>query len=429
MVDLSAQTIMWTIEAILIGKLSAAAFAGVGMAIQMILVFFAVLLTFVVGATLIVARHLGAGERWEANHTLGQALMVAVVISFIFGIAWYSGAIHLFKIIKEVGSQDAKNAGITYLRTVALFAPFIITNFVAVGVIRGSGDTHYSMTVNTFINGLNVFLAPLLIFGWFGFPRLEVKGAAFALGISHTLGFCLTLFLLRSRKLLLYLSFRELTTPNFSTFKRLFKLGLPTTVEQATWAVGQLIVTSFAASLHVTILATHTVFMRYQSILSMMYMGFGFGAMTLMGKNLGADQSHLAERTAKTANRVMGGSVLFIVAILILFSKQLIHVFTTEPDTVRLGSRVIFLFAFAQIPKAVNWVIGGNLRGAGDLKWLMWMTIIAVLVFEVTANYVAAFIMEWGLYGIWAIHGFDELFRFFLYYNRFKGGKWKLMKV
>jgi Na+-driven multidrug efflux pump len=48
-VDLSSQTIMWTIEAILIGKLSIAAFAGVGMAIQVTIVFFTILLTFAPG--------------------------------------------------------------------------------------------------------------------------------------------------------------------------------------------------------------------------------------------------------------------------------------------------------------------------------------------------------------------------------------------
>ena len=71
-VDLSSQTIMWTIEAILIGRISAAAFGGVGMAIQVILVTMTVLLTFVVGASLIINRSLGASEQREANHIFAQ---------------------------------------------------------------------------------------------------------------------------------------------------------------------------------------------------------------------------------------------------------------------------------------------------------------------------------------------------------------------
>ena len=100
-VDLSSQTIMFTIEAIFIGRIGYAALAGQGMAIQLIVAFLTVLITFIIGSSLIVVRHLGANERWEANHILGQALMISIILSFIFGLTWYFGGIYLFKLIKE----------------------------------------------------------------------------------------------------------------------------------------------------------------------------------------------------------------------------------------------------------------------------------------------------------------------------------------
>ena len=81
-IDLSSQTFMWTIEAIMIGKISAAAFGGVGMAVQMIIVVLTVLLTFIVGSAVIINRYLGAKDYWEANHILGQALMVGINSDF-----------------------------------------------------------------------------------------------------------------------------------------------------------------------------------------------------------------------------------------------------------------------------------------------------------------------------------------------------------
>ena len=75
-VDLSSQTLTWLIEAIFIGHLSTAALAGVGMAQQVILLTFSTLITFVMGSSVIVARYLGAGDHWKANHVLGQSLIV-----------------------------------------------------------------------------------------------------------------------------------------------------------------------------------------------------------------------------------------------------------------------------------------------------------------------------------------------------------------
>jgi len=426
-VDLSSQTIMWTIEAILIGKLSASAFAGVGMAIQVLLVFFAVLLTFIVGASLIINRHLGAKDSFQANHIFGQAMAMGIVLSVIFSLILYFGAIHIFKLIRETGSVAARESGVVYLRTMAVFAPLTISNFVAIGIIRASGDTRFSMLVNVLVNSLNLLMAPLLIFGLFGFPHLGVRGAALAAGIAHSMGFATTFYLLRSRKLQLFLSFRELATPKWNSFKELFQNGLPTTIEQLTWALGQLIVTSYAAGIYVVVLSTHTVFVRIQAVLSMVYMGFALGAMSIMGKNLGAAQNDLAYHMARMAHRVMGVLVLTLVALMMLFSKAIIHVFTTDVATVALGQKAIFIFAVAQIPKALNNVIAGNLRGIGDLKWLMWSTIIFVVFMEVGFNWVAAFILGWGLYGIWGVQTIDETIRLGLNYWRFHGGKWRVI--
>jgi len=428
-VDLSSQTIMFTIEAILIGRISTGAFAGQGLAIQVVIAFLTILITFIVGSSLIVARHIGAEEKREANHVFGQAIMISFVISILFAVIWYFGGVHLFKLIEEGGSSEAQQAGTSYLRIVALFAPIIITNFTAVGIIRGAGDTHLSMLVNVTINLLNLILAPLLIFGWFGFPRWEVQGAAIALGISHSVGFLVTFYLLRTRKSALFLSFRELTRPNFRTFKRLLNAGVPTTVEQLVWAIGLLIVSIYAARLGGEYLAAHIVFNRIQNILSMAYLGFSLTAMTLMGKNLGAEKRKLAEKTARTAGWVGFVFSLFVAITMIAFSRSILYFFTPEQAVITIGVNAMIIFAILQIPKAVDNVIIGNLRGAGDLKWIMYITIIGVVLFEICLNWVVAFNTSLALSGLWLVHLIDETIRLGANYWRFKGGRWKLIKI
>ncbi|MFQ5603472.1 MAG: MATE family efflux transporter [bacterium] len=424
MIDLSSQTFMWTVEAILIGKISAAAFAGVGMAVQFIIVVLTVLLTFIVGSSVIINRYLGAKDYWQANHILGQALMLGIFMAVLIAAGWYFGATHLFKLIKEGGS-DAREAGIIYLKTVAMFAPLVLTNFVALGIIRGAGDTRYAMMINLSVNTLNLILAPIFIFGLLGFPRLEVRGAAMAMGTAHSLGFFATLYLLRSRKSALFLSFKELTTPNYRTFKRLFNAGVPTTVEQLVWAFGQLVVTAFAARIGIVVLAAHQAFLRIQAILSMFYLGFGLGAMTLVGKYLGADKRKDAEKTALTASAVVFVFSFAVFVVIAIFAKSLITLFTADPQVVAIGSKVIILFAMVQIPKALDGVLIGNLRGAGDLKWLMWITIASVVFMEIGLNWMLVFVFDMSLMALWSVHFSDEILRTIVNFWRFKGGKWK----
>ncbi len=427
-IDLSASTFMWTFEAILIGKLSAAAFAGHGMAVQIIIVVLTLLLTFIVGSSIIINRYLGANNTWEANHIMGQALMMGIGMTILISAGWYFGADFIFLLIREGGSE-ARQAGVIYLKTVAMFGPLVLTNFVALGIIRGAGETRYAMIVNLSIVSLNFVLAPIFIFGLFGVPRLEVRGAAIAMGIAHSLGFCGTLYLLRSRKCALFLSFKELTTPNVKTFRRLLKAGIPTTVEQLVWAVGQLIVSGYAATLGITVLAAHQVFLRIQAILSMFYLGFSLSAMTLVGRNMGANDRQGVLKTAFTANRVVFVFSFAVFLIMAIFSKQLIAIFTSDPPVVQLGSSVIIIFALVQIPKALDGVLIGNLRGVGELKWLMWVTLASVLLFEIGLNWLLLFVLNYSLMALWLVHLGDEMVRSLVNFQRFKRGKWKLVDI
>jgi len=434
--DLTSQPVMWLIEAVFIGRLSAAALGGVGFALQIILVTSTVLLTFVMGAIILINRHLGSNDRWGANHILGQTLMAGFLLSILIGLIWYFGAPHLFNIIQENPLSSTKisgiDSGIIYLRTVALFTPVLVPNFIAIGMIRGAGDTHLSMIINVTMNVTNAVLTPILIYGYLGFPRLEVRGAALAMGIAHTLGFLMTIIYLRRRSSTLFLSFKELTTPKWESFKQLFKLGLPTTVEQLVWSAGQLIVTGYVAVMGISALAIHQVFLRIQGVLSMFYLGFGLAAMTHVGKNLGANEHSDAENSGKISQRIIFIFGFLILILMIVFSNRLLHLFIRREDAIihNFGFRLVFIvFALVQVPKSLNTVITGSLRGAGDIQWIMWVNIFAVLFLEVGANWIGTFIFHFGLLGIWIVQMIDEILKSNVNYFRFRGGKWKLIQI
>jgi putative MATE family efflux protein len=417
-IDLSSQTVALLIEVIFIGHLSTAALAGVGISQQIILLTFTIILTFVVGSSIIVARYLGAGDTWNANHILGQSLIVGVVLSIIISLIWYFGAPFILSLIKEK-EPIARIYGIKYLTTIAYFTPFLMTNFIALGIMRGAGDTMVTMKINMIVNVIHVLLDAILIFGLLGFPRMETRGAGLAVGIAHTTGFFITLYYLRSRKTSLFLAFMEISKPNFATFKRLIKAGIPTTVEQLIWSLGQLIMSIYAGWLGREFLATHQVFVRLQSVLTMIFFGFSIGSMTLVGKNLGAEHDRQARRTGRITGAV-GFSVSILIAIVLyLFASHLMWIFTNDQRVIQMGTGLMVILAIIQLPKGVNIIYSGNLRGSADLKWLMWLAIITATCYEMIGSWILAIPLGLGLSGIWIIQGVDELTRFILNYWRF----------
>ena len=206
-------------------------------------------------------------------------------------------------------------------------------------------------------------------------------------------------------------------------------MGMPTTIEQLSWSLGTLVVMSYAGAVGIVVLTTHAIYMRIQNILSMAYMGFSMAAMSEMGQNLGAKDSELAEKTAHAAHRAMMIFVALIIVVLIAFSKTLVSVFTTDPAIIELGQRAMIVFALAQLPKAFNNVLSGNMRGSGMLRWLMMTTIVFVIIFEVGINYIGLFALGWGLFGIWGVQATDETIRCVLNYFWFMNGSWRKNKA
>jgi Na+-driven multidrug efflux pump len=261
---------------------------------------------------------------------------------------------------------------------------------------------------------------------------MEVKGAALAVGCAHTLGFSMTIFYLRRATSTIFLSFKELTTPNWNSFKQLFKMGLPTTVEQLVWSIGQFVVMGYVALLGITELAIHNVFLRLQGVLSMFYLGFGLTAMTHVGKNLGANEHSQAEHSGKITHRTTLVFVSFVVVMMIVFSSPLLHLFIRREDAFIVDYRfnaLFIVFSLVQIPKAMNTVIVGSLRGAGDIRWIMWINIIGVLFLEIGMNWIGTFAFHFGLLGIWGVQGLDEVVKSLINLFRFRRGKWKLIHV
>ena len=423
-IDLSSQTFTWLIEAIFIGNLATAALAGVGISQQLILLTFSILLTFVVGSSIIIARYLGAGDTWKANHVLAQSLIVSIVLSIVIGLIYFFGAPLLFTVIREKEAL-AQHYGIQYITTMAWFIPLIVTNFVALGIMRGIGDTMWSMKINIAIQIVNLTLDALLIFGLLGFPRLETKGAGLAVGIAHSMGFFMTLYVLRKRKASLFLPFMEITRPNFATFKRLIRMGIPTTIEQMVWSIGQLVMSIYAGWLGIVVLATHQVFVRIQGVITMIFFGFGIGSMALVGRDLGAEQDRQARRTGMMTG-VVGIFVAIVISLVLFFgAEHIISIFTDDTAVITLGNSLILIFALIQLPKGTNVVYSGNLRGSADLNWLMWLAIFTAVGYEIIGSWILAIPLGLGLAGIWIIQGIDETTRFSLNYWRFNRGKWQ----
>ncbi len=434
-VDIGAQIIMWTIEINLVGHISPElmarsygateatgvdALTAVGNVVQIILLTCTALLIFIFGATIIINKLIGENRREEANHFLGQALFTTLFAAIGIAVIWHLLAPFLFNVILGT-SVSVASIGVDYFRILSYFAPFIIMNFVAIGIVRGAGDTHLSMLTALIVNTLHLVLALLLIFGISFFPALGVRGAALAAGIAHTVGCCFTfIVILRGRSVLTF-KWSDFTTIRRKSIVKVFKTGIPITLEQLAWMIGITIVIGYSNRLGTVAAAAHIIILTFQRLFSILYQAFGMGALTLVGQRYGANEHDYAKQTTTMFFWLVGGVVLFLSAVIFFRAHYLVIIFTSDPDVVMLCERVLKVAAIVQIPKALSFVYSYSLRGVGENRYPMYLALIGILAFEVILGFNLAFTFGLSLIGLWLAQGVDEVFKVSLAIRRFHG--------
>ena len=395
------------------------ALTAVGNIVQVILYTCTILLIFVFGASIIIVRLLGAGRKEDANHFLGQTVFTTIFPAIGIALIWYFTAPLIFGTV--LGTSEAVTAiGVDYLRVVSWFAPFIIMNFVAIGIVRGAGDTHLAMVTGLLVNGIHLVLAILLIFGVWKFPELGVRGAALAAGVAHTAGFLFTFsVILRGRSILTFnwSDFREI---NRRSIIHIIKTGTPITLEQLAWMTGMTIVIGFSNRLAPAAAAGHIVILTFQRIFSMIYQAFGMATLTLVGKRYGAGEFIKARQTTRMFAWLVSGVVILITAVLWLYAESFIRIFTSDLEVIRVGVKALKIAALIQIPKALSYVYSFGLRGIGENRYPMYLAFFGVLVFQVILGYNLAFTAGLSLAGLWLAAGVDEVFKFSMFIKRFR---------
>jgi len=421
-------TMVTVVEGILVGWLrDADALAAVGLGGFFIFLINSLFMALSIGATALVARAWGARDYERAGDTAGQALLLA------FGTAMLAVALinpladELFVLM---GAEKRVVAlGSLYLRLVLSTALFGFPLLVLSGIMRGSGDTRTPMLITLIMNVWNVLAAYGLIFGPGPLPALGVRGAGMAAASAMMLGGSLALFIVLTGRTRIRVAPRQVLPWDREMMATIFRLSLPAAVEMVIYRAGFALFMRMVSSLGTVSLAAHQIAVNVESVSYMPGFGLAVAATTLAGQALGAGKENLAEasirRTMAFALMVMGSMAL----VFGLFGPQVVKVFGATPEVLTLAGLAVRLAALEQLPIAVQMVLSGSLRGAGDTRTPMIVTVVGTLLFRVSAVYLLAIVLHLGLAGVWLGTAVDWTGRAILLYLLFQRGTWKSVRV
>jgi len=415
-----------TIDMIWVGKLGAASIAGVGVAGMVVMLANSMMMGLIVGVRAMVARFVGTGDASGANHVARQAFVISASFSLVMasiGIFFAEPILILFGLEADVITEGAAYMRIMFVGSVAM--SFRMT---AEGIMQASGDAVTPMKLAVLFRLFHVVLCPFLVFGWWIFPFMGVRGAAMTNVISQSLGMLLGLWVLLTGRSRLWLTLRSFHL-DLNTIWRVVKISIPASVMGMERTLGQLVVMWFMVPFGTLAVAAHTLCQRIDMILVMIGIGLGVGAGVLVGQNLGARQPERAEKSGWLGVGFVEVVMLIGSAAILLWAEHIIRIFNTEPDLVELASIFLRIAAAGYAVLGFTTVLQHSISGAGDTLPPMLVTLLTIWVVQIPLAFLLPRVTDLGVYGVrWAIAG-SMLVGAVAYVTYFRAGRWKRKRI
>jgi MATE family multidrug resistance protein len=396
---------------------------------------FAVMSFFLGTATYVstfVAQYFGA-QRFDR---MGPALWQGIYIAVLGGVAQLCLIPFADAIFSFMGHDPlVQRYEVPYFQILCLGGfPFVASSALS-GFFSGRGKPWPVMWVNTCATIVNLVLDYALIFGAWGFPELGIKGAAIATVLSGTFSFCVYLALM-SRK-----SYNEKYhtlkgwRPEGELFVRLLRFGSPSGVQFFLEMVGFTVFILLVGRLGTNSLAATNIAFNINTLAFMPMIGCGIAVSVLVGQYLGANKPDLAQRSTYSGFHMTFLYMVTIAAAYVLVPDIFVAPFAAKAnpegmaEIYHLAVILLRFVAVYSVFDTMNIIFASAIKGAGDTRFVMFMILILSALVLVLPAYVAIVILGYGLTIAWGIGAGYVTILGFVFYLRFRGGKWKSMRV
>lgn len=328
----------------------------------------------------------------------------------------------LFYFIMGLNPEQSKLAS-EYLVTLLIGFPCITMLSTVSAIFRGYGDTKTPLYLLILAIVLNIFLAPLFIFGIIGIEGFGLRGAAASSLVSYFISFVIGYHLLRKRDIISKLNHYKF---NYKILKKTLRIGLPVSLNGVAFSMIYIFVSRFVADYGTVGFAALGIGHRSESLAFQITVGFGLATTILVGQNVGAGNIPKAERLAWKIFGVASVVIILYSVGLFIFSSEIAGFFTCDPEVIKAASIYNKIAAVVQIFSAAEVIFGGAFAGAGDT--------IPTAVIGFPLNFLriplaAILPIFWGLNGIWLAICVTVVLKGIIITIWFNTGRWKKRKI
>ncbi len=310
------------------------------------------------GSNVIIAKAIGQKDEKQVSKTVHTSIIVALLGGLLLTIL---GEIYAPNVVRMLDvPEEVLPLAVKYLRIYLIGMPVILLYNFESAIFRSCGNTNMPLIALIISGVLNVIFNLTFVLG-FG---MDVDGVAIATVLANLISSVILFVLLLNTKLVIRVRFSELRIHG-DVLLKVLKIGIPAGVQGMVFSFANIIVQSAVNSLGTTIMAASSAAYNLEIFSYYVMNSFGQACTTFVGQNYGAGKNDRCRKTLKLCLLQSAFSTAVLCGVILLFSRQLLGIFNSDPDVIAYGRiRLEYLF-FAYIFSFAQETLSGYLRGFG----------------------------------------------------------------
>ena len=387
-----AQQLYNTVDTIVVGRyVGDEALSAVGAAGPVVMMIFILFIGIATGAGILVSQRFGAKDRDGLSRVIGNCLTLTVAACLLTtGLGLLIVRVPVFfgkDILQLMNTPEGNiyNWCRTYLTVIFIGVTGNIFYNILAGIMRGLGDSISALLFLLLACGINIVLDIWFVAGL----GLGVFGVALATIIAQFVSAVACAIKLFRMKDIFTVTAAELKL-NRSLSGRIISLGLPSGITQGIFSLSSLLVQSLTNSMGPIVIATSIVVMRIDGFAMLPNFSYGNAMTTYTGQNYGARKLDRLETGSRQGILLSFITSLILTSLTLLMGRPLAGIFTETQQLIDYTARMLRILATGYLVMGMTQSIQGYLRGIGDTKTPMWISILTNVIMRVPVAYLLA---------------------------------------
>lgn len=414
------------INTYMLSHVSTAYLAAIGVGNQVFDLCITIFSFISVGCSVVIAQYLGAGNKIMAHKILHVSISINLLIGLICALLIFFFGYKALQVM-NMPSHLMKD-GFDYLHILGICLVPEAVSLILAACLRVYGKSKSAMYVTFIVNVLTVIGNIIVLYGFFGLPRMGLVGVAWSTVCGRIIGVILLASLV-CYGLNMRFNLRHFIHFPKSLFGKVLQIGLPAAGENMVWMLQYMVALSFIGLLGETALAAQTLYFQLSLFLMLFGIAVSVGNEIMVGRFVGAKLFDMAYR--QTFVSLKWGVIVTMGVVLIFWggNRSILNALSENQTIIGLLLPLTLLSVFLEPGRTFNIVMVNALRASGDARFPLLTALIFMWGMALPIGYFLGIYMGMGLMGIWLGFLCDEWLRGLTNAWRWKSRKWESKRL